>query len=334
MCYDGSGTPTKAEIVRQVSSCLCGWFPALSHEDAEDMKESMSLSMNDSAKIPCPVCDSSENKAVWKQDAYCMVRCAECGLFYQSLRLSEQELLRRYQKEHLMKKAAARKNHRSVDSRRSNSLEEMPEKYLFDLRNTLTKIEKFKQKGSLLDIGFGSASFLLVARDMGWNVQGVEVSESAVADARKKHSLDLWCGKTEDAPFPYSSFDVVAIRHTLEHVYELGLFFRKVRSILKDHGLLLVELPNIASLEHRTKSLLAAAHLRRPPWENMYLPEHLYYFSPRTFSRLMEKHGFTIDAWETYSHYMKHSRLGYLLGSLRHLLKMGNKMRFFATKQA
>ena len=67
--------------------------------------------------------------------------------------------------------------------------------------------------------------------------------------------------------------------------------------------------------------------------EERYIPEHLYYFSPQTLSRLMDRHGFDVLDWETYSHFRRRGQLRYRLASLRHVLRVGNKMRFFLKKR-
>lgn len=284
--------------------------------------------------ISCPICESSDRKAVWDQGTYCMSRCRECGLYYQSVRLSEAELQARYQKEHRMKAAASCRNQRGRRGRRQTALMEPREGERVDCLKILGKIGKFKKKGELLEIGFGAGLLLVLAREKGWNVRGLDISEYAVARAKERHSLDVWCGRLEDSSFAERCFDVVILRQVLEHVYDLEPFLKKVRCILKDDGLLFVEIPNIAGLDYRVKGFLAALHLRSPVWKSMYLPEHLYYFSPVTLARLMEKHGFAVRAWETYSHFKSHGELDYRLASLRHVLKVGNKMRFFMTKKA
>jgi len=283
--------------------------------------------------IRCPICESSDRKAVWDQGAYCMSRCRGCGLYYQSVRLSEAELQVRYQKEHKEKVAASRRSERGRKDRHQTAFMEPRGGDHADCLEALAKIERFKKKGELLEVGFGSGLLLVLAREKGWNVRGLDVSEYGVARARERHSLDVWCGKLEDSSFAERSFDAVILRQVLEHVYDLDPFLKKVRGILKDDGLLFVEVPNIAGLDYRAKSLLAAFHLRSPVWKSMYIPEHLYYFSPATLSRLMEKHGFAVLAWETYSHFRRRGRLGYRLASLRHVLRVGNKMRFFMTKR-
>src|SRR5947209_6102407 len=44
--------------------------------------------------------------------------------------------------------------------------------------------EPFRRTNRLLDVGFGAAGILLVARDAGWEAVGVEASDDAVEHAR------------------------------------------------------------------------------------------------------------------------------------------------------
>lgn len=52
-----------------------------------------------------------------------------------------------------------------------------------------SKGERFRKNGDLLEGGFGTAFFLLAAREAGWNVTGVEVSEAAVAEAKERQGI-------------------------------------------------------------------------------------------------------------------------------------------------
>jgi hypothetical protein len=154
--------------------------------------------MLDSVTINCPVCGSSREVVLWDQKTYRMVRCRDCDLYYQSLRLSEQELIKRYQREHIIEKSAGREKPRWWDGHASADFSDIPEKFIVDYRNTLAAIEKHEKKGKLLEIGFGSGILLLVARDAGWNVTGtssVAASMTQRSCRKERHPTYTKCGR-------------------------------------------------------------------------------------------------------------------------------------------
>ena len=69
---------------------------------------------------------------------------------------------------------------------------------------------------TLLDFGCGDGRFLAFAREMGWNVMGVDFDQKAVATAQSL-GLDVRCGGFEvlDANHKY---DAITMSHVIEHI--------------------------------------------------------------------------------------------------------------------
>jgi SAM-dependent methyltransferase len=98
---------------------------------------------------------------------------------------------------------------------------------------------------NVLDIGFGSGSFMMWASDTGANAEGVELQESLVCRARDAgfvvyNSLDEIKNK---------SYDVIALFDVLEHLDREALphFFSTIIKILNEGGLIFVRIPNCQS---------------------------------------------------------------------------------------
>jgi hypothetical protein len=64
----------------------------------------------------------------------------------------------------------------------------------------------------------------------------------------------------------------------------------------------------------------------------MNIPQHVACYAPDTMARLLTENGFEVLRWETYSHARRHSRLMLPLQRIRHVFKLGNKMRFLARR--
>jgi SAM-dependent methyltransferase len=147
------------------------------------------------------------------------------------------------------------------------------------------RIVRLGGRGTLLDVGTGVGTLLEVARDRGFAVRGVELSEWASAHARTAKGLDVATGTLEEARFPDRSFDVVVINHVLEHVPEPGPALAEIRRILKDDGLLVVGVPNAGSL---------MAVLLGPRWSSWRPEQHAWHFTPATLSALVRNAGFRV----------------------------------------
>ena len=154
----------------------------------------------------------------------------------------------------------------------------------------LARLERLTDGRRILDVGCSYGFFLDTARQRGWSVAGVEVSESAARFAQETYGLPVYAGPLSDAPYAPGSFDVVTIRHVLEHVPDpLGMVL-DARRLLAPGGLLLVAVPNFDSL---------AARLFGPEWWWVDPPTHLYYFTRATLSRLLAQAGFVTIAHST-----------------------------------
>jgi SAM-dependent methyltransferase len=148
----------------------------------------------------------------------------------------------------------------------------------------LDKVVRFKQKGSLLDVGAGVGILLSVAAIRGFMVKGVEVSEWASAFAREEKGLDVLTGTLEDSRLETEAFDVVVINHVLEHVVKPRTLLAEVYRILKNDGLMVIGVPNIGSI---------MAHLQGGKWPSLRPEEHIWQFTPATLKRLVVESGFT-----------------------------------------
>lgn len=136
--------------------------------------------------------------------------------------------------------------------------------------------------GRLLDVGCSAGLFLQEARACGWDVTGVEPSRWLAEQARGRLGADVVvCAPFETATLEPSSYDVVTLWDVLEHVTDPEAFLTKAESLLKPGGLLVVNVPNL-------RSWIARAFGRRWP---LLLPEHLFYFSPRSLQLLFSQHG-------------------------------------------
>jgi hypothetical protein len=145
----------------------------------------------------------------------------------------------------------------------------------------LNIIEKFiSTRGVMLDVGACGGDFLLYAKDRGWEVVGQELSEECL------NILDLVgipsiFGFVHEHNYKPNIFDVVSIRHTLEHspspFYDLQL----LGDAMTDDGVLFVVVP----MWEGEQWCVEGGH---------DLPEHVSYFTSDSLSALLQRAGFDI----------------------------------------
>lgn len=147
------------------------------------------------------------------------------------------------------------------------------------------RIRRHVRTGKLLDIGCGRGLFLYTMRKEGWDVKGVEFNDDVARSALAAYGVDVRAGRFRDAGFATEEFDVITINHVLEHVERPAEMITECRRVLKRGGLLVVAVPNIASLQ---------ASAGKEGWFHLDPPYHLTHFSEEGLSRLLKRNSFTI----------------------------------------
>jgi 2-polyprenyl-3-methyl-5-hydroxy-6-metoxy-1,4-benzoquinol methylase len=152
--------------------------------------------------------------------------------------------------------------------------------------------------GALLDVGCGIGNFLLAARDEGWRVAGVEASAKAATVARSR-GFDVETTRLEESRPPAGVFDAVTLWDVLPHFEEPVEAMRMVQQRLRPGGVLFVETPDEGFwLRAAVRHAFVLSRGRIELLDYFYRPEHRFYFTATTLTRLLEKAGFrTVSLW-------------------------------------
>jgi 2-polyprenyl-3-methyl-5-hydroxy-6-metoxy-1,4-benzoquinol methylase len=143
--------------------------------------------------------------------------------------------------------------------------------------------DRVGKRGSLLDVGAATGQFMNVARDHGWEVQGIELSQWAVEQAQRQFGFSLLEGTLPDSRIPNSAFDIVTMWDCIEHLAHPNTVLREIHRVLRPGGLLVLSTGDVPHLDPK---LLSGWY--SPPW-------HLYYFSRETIHQLLDICGFVVD---------------------------------------
>ena len=145
-------------------------------------------------------------------------------------------------------------------------------------------------RGRLLDVGCNEGRGLSLYAANGFEVEGLELNETAAALARTRgfpvHTDTL-------AQFrPAAPFEVVVLANVLEHAGDPVMMLASVRRLLRPGGEVWISCPNAASLWRRVFGRA---------WINWHVPFHLWHFSSNTLQKLLGRANFSIMSMETFT---------------------------------
>ncbi len=177
-------------------------------------------------------------------------------------------------------------------------------------RSVYRKIAPFlpKEKGKLLEVGCYCGLYLEIARDEGWEVQGVEPSLWAAQYCRDEMGLPVHRGTLDDCPdLKKGTFDVAVMWDVLEHLEDPRRVLYQANQLLQKGGILCLSTLDIDNWIPRLFG-------RRWPW---FMDMHLFYFRRRIMGRLFAQAGFELVSVQPYCH---HIAVEYFLEKLAHLI--------------
>ncbi|HEY2356578.1 MAG TPA: class I SAM-dependent methyltransferase [Phenylobacterium sp.] len=150
-------------------------------------------------------------------------------------------------------------------------------------------------QASILELGCGNGATGALALQQGKCAKyvGIEMFEPMALEARQVLSaVHIGNIETMDLPYPPHSFDVLICSEVLEHLTDPIPVVRKLVSLLKPGGTIYASVPNIS----HWKIVLALIGGRFDyQSEGAMDHTHLRWFTPRTFRRLFEDCGVSVD---------------------------------------
>jgi len=160
----------------------------------------------------------------------------------------------------------------------------------------------------VLDVGASDGEFLYYAKNVGFEVAGVEPNKTT-ADIANKNGLNVFNGFLSDSNFTRNSFNVLRLGDVLEHSNNPHKLLDECREFLAPNGLLIISIPNMDS--NWAKSTFFLKKWFSLPWSVLAPPHHLLYFSKNNLDLFMKKNAFVlVDCW-----YDRPPTLRYELGS-------------------
>jgi SAM-dependent methyltransferase len=238
--------------------------------------------------VTCYVCGphpatpfiDAEDDLTGRPGRFHFVRCASCGLVYQSPRLTIDHVKTYYDNGYIA--------HRRPNGRRR--LQPLFDAAMRSLdRAKLRLVSRYVDLGpasSVLDVGCGAGAFLdhVRARHVS-AVAGVDFVD--LADSPFMHGVEFHHGLFYDQQIDADRFDLVTMWHFLEHDYDPMRSLAFARDTLRPDGRLVIEVPRLDSVSFR---------LFGDRWPGLQAPQHTVLFDKASLIRSVEQAGYTVEA--------------------------------------
>lgn len=222
----------------------------------------------------CEVCSSSETVPMFDKLDHHFVRCGECGLERISPQPSDETLAKIYGA-HYYDAWGLHENEQTVATLKKRTF-----KYV------MGKLPPAAPGAKLLDCGAATGFLLEVAKEMGYDVYGLELSEFGSKAIADKFGPDhVFCGELQNLTFPSvkrGDLAAVTMCDYIEHVRDPRQTLELAHSWLAPGGTIAITTPDAGSPSRRVLGT---------GWTH-YKIEHLFYFNKKNLERLLKDVGF------------------------------------------
>jgi len=238
----------------------------------------------------CPVCDANTARTLFhdrnRREGYevetDLVECSVCGMRYLNPVPKANDWMDKYEVGHKAPNASLKG--KSVPGHFIAYILDQWRDRLWarDMRFHYAPLGSGDGK-RILDIGCGKGDKLKEFSRRGFQACGVDVSETAISEARQKVAGDFKVGSFESADYPAEYFDVIRFDNVLEHIYDPRAFLQKVFILLRPGGEAYGYVPNGDSPSIRWMGKFSV---------NSWVPFHLNLFTRETLLRVANEAGF------------------------------------------
>lgn len=279
-----SGAPPTGEDKRVSGLAECTDTTAMRVASARETlcleRASCCVCGEEAGSVPVGVGEDFEYRT--SVDTFLAMQCEGCGLVYLDPRPAESELARIYPEDYHAFDFSAERFGFVYKVRRR-----------LEARRALRWCEGLGNEARIIDVGCGDGFHLRLLREFGrpgWRLEGIDPSRRAV-EAAAHAGISVREGTVECLDLPASTYDLVLLVATVEHVADPVGLLRAVHVLLKPGGRAVVITDNTDTLDFK---LFGGRH-----WGGYHFPRHWNLFNPRALRLLAEKTGFEVHNLST-----------------------------------
>ncbi len=222
----------------------------------------------------------------WNSSSFHLIRCKQCSLITLSRLPSDEELQKLYSEE-FFTFGAHTLDKLGID------YETMADQYGLETHKKFIKsyIEPHcSTLKTFFEIGAGMAHFLQAAKELGYDVDGLEIGEVAVQKAKEKFDITLRLGDFEllDITELQGKFDCIYAGDVFEHMRNPAVVVEKMFQMLRPNGIVVIKIPgtfNLLSSKIASTIFSITNKSKKLPDK----PYHLYEFTTKTIKAIFRK---------------------------------------------
>jgi len=239
----------------------------------------------------CAICGISDISASFKsrsiisegREEFSFVECRRCGLVYLDPR-PDPDFMTRLYSANICPGFKPREKMTRTLIRREKIMRRVEVNSKRAKVREICRLKDLTPDSRVLDVGSLTGSFLRAVQiERKCRVQGVDISETAADYVKRTYDIPVEHIDFLDYQGDNDPFDCITMWHMLEHAYDPGTMLDRARVLLKNDGLLVIEVPNLANWYWR---------FLEGDWIGHFTPSHLYGFAPYTLKQLLRNHGF------------------------------------------
>jgi len=265
----------------------------------------------------CPICGTDKSSKLFFKYYRRLVKCQKCHLIYTNPRIKKEYIKKLYSSHYF------KNNQSSVVGYKNYQADETKIRLTFKRR--ILEIMKNIKTGKLLDLGCAMGFFVDESQKLGWQADGIEISDYAVKYSQTQLHLNIKQGDIQDVHLENNRYDLITMWDVIEHLSDPKDVLNKINKALNKDGVLVFSTPDIGSIPAK----VSGHH-----WIGYKLSdEHLTYFSLETLKLLCEKTGFKIIKTRHIGKYVSFSLFAERLGDYsKGLGKIAQMVNFLIPK--
>lgn len=153
-------------------------------------------------------------------------------------------------------------------------------------------IRNVPERSLVLDIGCGTGALGEKLKQKECIVHGVEYSEESAKIANSRIDKVIVLNIEKEIPRLKSEYDVIIFADVLEHLRNPEEVLKKYSQFLKENGLVIISLPNIANWSIRTKLLFGKFNYTKT---GILDETHLHFYTIKTAKKMVENVGLQVQ---------------------------------------
>jgi 2-polyprenyl-3-methyl-5-hydroxy-6-metoxy-1,4-benzoquinol methylase len=232
----------------------------------------MEASLSQLVRVSCNTCGSDKQEVLFQKEGYNIVECPECQLIFVNPR--KQDVISIYDESYYKDGGYYQNYIKNGDN------------YKWAFSNRIKVIGKYlRPAATILDIGCAYGFFLEIAQQNGFQVEGLEVNQYMMNHVKERLGVPCHLCPDLTAFQNNKQYDCITFFDSIEHLEKPKESIAKAWEMLKPEGILVITTPNIDSFSAKVMGKL---------WPHVTPEEHIYYYSPKTMTDVLNRCGFDV----------------------------------------